>query len=395
MTDSIFDQVVIREGTGSVKWDFMEQHLDIDKTGILPMWVSDFDFECPEVVRKALHDRVEHGIFGYSDRDKSYYQSVIKWFEDHHNLHLKREWFTTVEGVVPGIAILIQLLTIPGDHVVVQGPYYGSFAKIIKMNSRELLVNPLKESESGYQLDLDNLKSTFEKFKPPVMIFCNPHNPTGRCWSRDELGQLMEICIEHDVTVISDEIWSDLILPDQTFTSMLHLKNEWHEKIITASSASKTFGLSSVRISNILIPDNKIRHQFTERLNAHGLDVFNALSMVAATAAYRFGGKWYNELRNYLAENRQWFQRELEISVPWCKMSKAEGTYLAWLDCRALSMEDSSLKQALLQKSKIVASMGVDFGEQGKGYIRINLGCPRVYLQRAINGLAQLTPQVY
>ena len=391
MTDSIFDRVINRRGTGSVKWDFMAQHLKTDSDNILPMWVSDFDFQCPEPVREALRQRIEHGIFGYSDRDELYYQATIRWFAEHHDLHLQREWFTTIEGVVPGMAILIQMLSRPGDRIVVQGPYYGSFAKIIEMNDRELLVNPLTESHQGYQLDFVQLEECFRQFKPPVMVLCNPHNPTGRCWSREELNQLMDICCAYDVTVISDEIWADLTLPEHKFTSVLHLKQQWHNRIIAATSASKTFGLSSLRISNFLIPDVQLHHAFTERLNAHGMDVFNSLSMVAATAAYQHGGAWFNGLRDYLAENRCWFERELARSVSWCKMSKAEGTYLAWLDCRALKMDDNRLQQALLYESGIAASMGFSFGECGMGFIRINLGCPRAYLKKAINALSALS----
>ena len=387
-----FNQVINRHNTGSVKWDFIEHYLQLDGSDLLPMWVSDFDFKCPPEVQNALHSRVDHGIFGYSERDDHYYQAAMDWFSKRHNLQLKREWFTSVEGVVPGLALLIQMLSNPGDAVVIQGSYYGSFAKIITMNGRNVIENPLTESPQGYQFDFAQLESCFRQHTPPLLLLCNPHNPTGRCWTHDELTQLMTLCRAHGVTVISDEIWADLLLPGQAFTSVLHLDKDCQEQVIAATAASKTFGLSSLRISNFLIPNARMRGAFIDRLNAHGLDVFNALSMTAATAAYQHGEAWLDDLQRYLADNRRWFEQALSYAAPWCKMTRAEGTYLAWLDCRALGLDDDALQQALIHTSKIAPSMGRSFGPQGKGFIRINLGCPRQHLEDAIRGLAKLTP---
>lgn len=386
-----FDDIIQRHHTNSVKWDFIDSYLQLDGSSLLPMWVSDFDFQCPDEVQQALHQRVEHGVFGYSERDDRYYQAVIEWFDKRHQLQLKREWFTSIEGVVPGLALLIQMLSKPGDGIVIQGPYYGSFAKIISLNDRNIIENPLKETVDGYQIDFAHLEACFSKDSPPLLILCNPHNPTGRCWTYDELTQLMTLCRQYHVTVISDEIWADLILPGEKFTSILHVATESEDRVITATSASKSFGLSSLRISNFLIPNADIRQAFIGRLNAHGLDVFNVLSMTAATAAYQQGERWLDELLQYLAENRRWFEQALAAEAPWCKMMPAEGTYLAWLDCRALQLSNEALQEALIVKAKIAPSMGIGFGQQGSGFIRINLGCPRQYLEQAIEGLAKLT----
>lgn len=387
-----FNQVVDRHHTSSVKWDFMEHYLQLSETDLLPMWVSDFDFPCPQAVQQALHARVDHGVFGYSERDDDYYRAAIEWFAQRHQLSLERQWFTSIEGVVPGIALLIQMLSQPGDGVVVQGPYYGSFKKVIALNGRRVLENPLQERAGEYHFDFIQLAALLQREKPPLLVLCNPHNPTGRCWERQELTQLLTLCQQHGVTVISDEIWADLILPEARFTSVLHLGPQWHDRVIVATSASKTFGLSSLRISNFLIPHTALREQFVKRLNAHGLDVFNALSMTAATAAYQQGGPWLDALLAYLAENRRWFAQALEQAVPWCRMVTAQGTYLAWLDCRALGLDDEALQLALRQQAKIAPSMGCAFGEQGEGFIRINLGCPRAYLEMAVEGLAKLNP---
>ena len=219
-----------------------------------------------------------------------------------------------------------------------------------------MIENPLLETPQGYRIDFDQLAACLAQRKPPLLLLCNPHNPTGRCWRREELERLMALCHAHDVTVISDEIWADLLLPGETFTSVLHLGEEYRERVIAATSASKTFGLSSLRISNFLIPNARLRQAFVDRLNAHGLDVFNALSMTAATAAIN-GALPGDELLDYLAENRCWFKQALADAAPWCTMTQAEGTYLAWLDCRSLGLNDADLQQALVAVAKLAPSM--------------------------------------
>ncbi|AEZ45259.1 class I and II aminotransferase [Salmonella enterica subsp. enterica serovar Typhi] len=356
------------------------------------MWVSDFDFACPPEVQAALHQRIEHGVFGYSERDEAYFNALLHWFSSRHQLTLKQEWVCSVEGVVPGLALLVQMLTHPGDGVVVQGPYYGSFAKIITLNGRKLLENPLSESpDEGYQMDFCQLERLFRHERPPLMILCNPHNPTGRCWSANELEQLLLLCEAYDVTLISDEIWADLLLPCETFTSVLHLGERWHKRVISATAASKTFGLSSLRISNFLIPDPTLRQRFLSRLDAHGLDVFNALSVQAATTAWNESRQWLDSLLDYLAENRRWFVEQATEHLPWARIVPAQGTYLLWMDCKKLGLDDEQLKWVMADVAGIAPSMGSGFGPAGSGFIRLNLGCPRTYLEMAIDGLKRIS----
>ncbi|MEQ4763297.1 MalY/PatB family protein [Klebsiella aerogenes] len=386
-----FNQIIDRHDTGSVKWDFIERHFGAGAAKLLPMWVSDFDFTCPPVVQQALHQRVDHGIFGYSERPQAYFDALIAWSAARHQLTVKQEWVCSVEGVVPGLSLLIQMLSQPGDGVVVQGPYYGSFAKVINLNGRRLLENPLREEgDAGYRMDLEQLETLFRAERPPMMILCNPHNPTGRCWSKEELQQLLTLCEKHSVIVISDEIWADLLLPGETFTSVLHLHERWHNRAIAATSASKTFGLSSLRISNFLIPDPALRDIFMRRLDAHGLDVFNALSVQAAIAAWQEGGPWLDELLGYLAENRRWFGEQAAAHLPWAKITPAQGTYLLWIDCRQLNLSDEQLKWVMADVASIAPSMGCGFGPGGSGFIRLNLGCPRTYLEKALEGLKRI-----
>lgn len=388
-----FDQIIERRNTGSLKWDFMQRFTGASGEGLLPMWVSDYDFHCPPDVRAALYQRAEYGVFGYGERDDNYYDAVVEWFSDRHRLNIRPEWICSCEGVVPGLSLLVQALSQPGDAVVVQGPYYGSFNKIISLNGRSLLENPLQpDTDAGYVMDYAHLEAVFREHRPPLMILCNPHNPTGRCWSADELTQLMFLCEQYGVTVLSDEIWADLLLPGEHFTSVLSLGERWHSRVIAATSASKTFGLSSLRISNFLIPDPLLQETFRCRLDAHGMDVFNAMSMTAATTAYRHSAGWLDALLGYLAENRRWFEHEVKKHLPWCRIIPSQATYLLWMDCRALGLDDDALKDALIRTAGIVPSMGAGFGPSGTGFIRLNLGCPRQYLEDAINRMRRLNP---
>ena len=386
-----FNKIIDRHNTGSLKWDFMTRYFGEGANELLPMWVSDFDFTCPDVVQQALVHRVKHGIFGYSERPQLYFDSLRAWFSTRHRLAIEQEWICSVEGVVPGLSLLVQMLSQPGEGVVVQGPWYGSFAKIISLNGRRLLENPLNEdSANGYQMDFVHLEMLFRTEHPPLMILCNPHNPTGRCWSAQELEQLLILCEEYNVTLVSDEIWADLLLPGEQFTSVLHLGERWHSRVISATSASKTFGLSTLRIANFLIPATALREHFLRRLDAHGLDVFNALSIEASMAAWQHGALWLDELLDYLAENRRWFITQVNNYLPWARVVPSQATYLLWVDCKALGLDDEQLKWVMADVAGIAPSMGSSFGPAGKGFIRLNLGCPRIYLEKALDGLKRI-----
>jgi cystathionine beta-lyase len=395
MPDHDFDCVIDRRNTNSIKWDCMPQYLGIDGSDLLPMWVSDFDFACPPAVQQALQRRVAHGVFGYSERRDDYFTAMQQWFARRHQLTIEREWIHSVEGVIPGISLLLQLLTRPGEGVVIQGPGYGSFAKIINMNDRRVLDNPLQRKGLRYEMDLPQLARLFMVERPAMMILCNPHNPTGRSWTLTELYELAILCQQHGVTLVSDEIWADLQLDGHRHTSVLSLPAHLLPNMVVATSASKSFGLSSLRISNFIIPDPALRQRFKQRLDAHGLDVFNALSMEAATAAYQYGDEWITRLLAYLTDNRRWFAEQLATRLPRLQLMEADATYLAWIDCHQLELDDDELKQRLIEDAKIVPSMGCGFGAGGQGFIRLNLGCPRSYLEQALTGLEQLVAKLH
>lgn len=385
MTTS-FDCIHNRCNTGSLKWDFMKEKLGLDGTDRLPMWVSDYDFQAPPQVLEALHNRIDHGIFGYAERNGDYYQAIITWYQEQHHIKIEKEWITTVHGVLPGLSMAIQLLTETNDKVVMQTPGYGSFRKIVEFNDRVLVDNPLIEQQGTYSLDLVHLESCFQQ-GAKVMIFCNPHNPVGKAWSKEEITAVAELCDQYDVWLLSDEIWGDLAMGDNTYHSALSLPEDLQQKLIVATAASKTFGLSSVRISNLMIPNQELKARLVRRLDAHGMDVYNSLAMCAATAAYQTSAPWLNELKTYLQENISTLANFIKTELPELSFTPPEAGYLAWVDCRALGLTDKELELKLVEAG-IVPSMGIAFGSEGSGFIRLNLGCPREVLVQAMQRIS-------
>lgn len=385
MTTS-FNCIHNRCNTGSLKWDFMKEKLGLDGTDRLPMWVSDYDFQAPPQVLEALHNRIDHGIFGYAERNEDYYQAIITWYQEQHHIQIEKEWITTVHGVLPGLSMAIQLLTETNDKVVMQTPGYGSFRKIVEFNDRVLVKNPLLEQQGTYSLDLVHLESCFQQ-GAKVMIFCNPHNPVGKAWSKEEITAVAELCHQYDVWLLSDEIWGDLAMRDNIYHSALSLPEKLQQKLIVATAASKTFGLSSVRISNFMIPNQELKARLVRRLDAHGMDVYNSLAMCAATAAYQTSAPWLNELKTYLQENINTLSRFIETELPELSFTPPEAGYLAWVDCRALGLTDKELELKLVDAG-IVPSMGIAFGSEGSGFIRLNLGCPREVLIQAMQRIS-------
>ncbi|MCW8329816.1 pyridoxal phosphate-dependent aminotransferase [Photobacterium sp. SDRW27] len=384
MTTS-FDHVYDRRQSGSLKWDFMEQKLGLKANDLLPMWVSDYDFQAPPAVLEALNKRVMHGIFGYAERNDDYYQAITDWYHNQHSISLRREWITTVHGVLPGLSMLIQMLTEAGDGIVMQTPGYGSFRKISEFNERTIIENPLLESDGHYSMDLAHLERCFQS-GAKAMIFCNPHNPVGRAWSKDEIKDVAALCGQYGVWLLSDEIWGDLAMPGHMYCSVLSLPEELHKQLVVATAPSKTFGLSSVRISNFMIPNAELREQFVRRLDAHGMDVYNSLAICAATAAYQTSAGWLLELKGYLHDNINYLADFIATELPTLAFHAPEAGYLAWVDCRQLAITDKELEQKLVTAG-IMPSLGIAFGEAGSGYIRLNLGCPKATLVEACQRL--------
>ena len=376
-----FDTPVNRRGTASEKWDLLEQKFG--GKDILPLWVADMDFRAPAPVIEALKKRVEHGVYGYTMRTASYYQSIVGWLKKRYGWETKYEWITYAPGVMPSINLAIQAFTYPGDKIVVQPPVYPPFFKTVENNGRSLLMNPLKYQDGSYKMDFDNLR---KKLSPRVkmLILCNPHNPVGRVWTRNELTELSELCLENNIMIVSDEIHSDLILKGHKHTPMATISKDVADITLTCMSPSKTFNLAGLCISSVIVSNLKMFRQFNIATENAALETTNVFGIVASEAAYRYGEDWLEQLLAYVQGNVDFLLDYFKIRIASIKPVTPEGTYLVWLDCRDLGMNPTNLRQFMIKKAKVGLNDGSTFGLGGEGFQRINLACPRANLEEAL-----------
>lgn len=380
-----FDDVIDRHGTQSTKWDHYEEDL-------LPLWVADMDFRVPEPIIKAIINRAKHGIFGYSYFHNAYYDAVLNWFKRHYQWDINREWLAFTPGVIPAINIAIQSFSNPGDKIIIQDPVYYPFFGAIQNNGRQCLSNPLELIHGRYQMNLDDLTQKVKDPRAKIIILCSPHNPVGRVWTREELKQIGEICIENDILIISDEIHCDLVYPGIKHTNFASVTNNFAFNSITCTSLSKTFNLAGLQLSNIIIPNEKLRHSFINTIESVFIPeefgyLPNDLSLVAFTAAYQDCDEWLNSLIIYLQENLEFLKSFFQKNIPQIDIIEPEGTYLVWMDFRELKIDFDKLKSFLQKKAKIILDDGFMFGKGGEGFQRINIACPRSTLEKALERL--------
>ena len=377
-----FDEVIDRSETQSAKWDYYEKDL-------LPLWVADMDFRVPQPIINAIINRAKHGIFGYSYFHSAYFDAVLNWFKRHYNWEIKKEWLAFTPGVIPAINMAIQSFSNPGDKIIVQNPVYYPFFGAIQNNGRQILYNPLKRIDRRYQMDVDDLKQKIKDTRAKILILCSPHNPVGRVWTRDELINVGEICIENEILIISDEIHCDLILPGFTHTNFASISNNFAMNSITCTSLSKTFNLAGLQLSNIIIPNKKLRASFINHIESVFIPeefgyLPNDLSLVAFTAAYQKCDEWLNSLLIYLKQNVDFLKSFIRNNIPQIEVIEPEGTYLVWLDFRKLGIDSDKMKKFLRQKAKVVLDDGSKFGRGGEGFQRINIACPQTTLKKAL-----------
>ncbi|TCP31279.1 cystathionine beta-lyase [Scopulibacillus darangshiensis] len=375
-----------RFNTASVKWDETE-NLFGDKD-ILPMWVADMDFRIPDEVVEALKNRAEHGIFGYTTRSESYLNAVVDWMKERHQWDVKKEWLCHSPGVVTGLSLIVDAFTKPGDKVVIQPPVYYPFTKVVLKHGRDLVFNPLKFEDNRYTMDFDDLE---RKLDPDVklLILCSPHNPVGRVWTKEELTRLGEICLKHGGIVVSDEIHFDLVFKEHQHVPFATISEAFANNAIVCTAPSKTFNLASLQTSNIIIPNDGLRETYTAQLEKYSLGMPNAMGMVAAEAAYRYGEEWLDQCIDYVKENLDFMTDYISKNIPKIKVIQPEGTYLAWLDCRLLDLEEKKQEELMLKKAKVAFDEGYIFGQGGTGFTRINLACPRSILVEGLKRLEQ------
>ena len=377
-----FDTVVDRRNTRCLKYDFaVRRGMPED---VLPLWVADMDFRTSSYVEDALVQRSKEAIFGYSEVQRPYFDIVKGWMERHHQWQVDEHWLVKTPGVVFALAMAVKAYTEPGEAVLIQSPVYYPFSEVIVDNERKLVSSDLKQDVSGhYYMDLEDLEEKIIKEKVRLFLLCNPHNPVGRVWTKEELTALGDMCVKHDVIVVSDEIHADFVFEGkhQVFAA---IKKEFEEITITCTSPSKTFNLAGLMISNIFIADRKLRHRFRKELDRAGISQLGVMGLVACEAAYSQGEVWYEKMHEYVKENIEYTREFVNTRLPGVKMGEHQGTYLVWLDFRETGLGVEELEHLVIHKAKLWLDSGRIFGDCGKGFQRINVACPRETLTTAL-----------
>ena len=369
-----FDKIIDRTNNFSAKWSEMNKNFGTNN--LLPMWVADMDFLTAPCVMEALKDRLEQGIFGYTTRPSSYNESIVNWLDNRFSWKINQEWLMFSPAVITSISLLIQNLTQKNDKIMIQEPVYSPFHSIVESNERNLVISPLVKLDDGsYVMDYEDIEAKIKDVK--VFILCNPHNPVGRVWTREELTRLGEICLKHNVLVISDEIHSDIILKNHKHTPFASISKEFRENTITCMAPTKTFNLAGLQSSFLVISNPYYYEVMDKAFSILDIKRNNAFSLVATEAAYNYGEDWLYELIKYIEDNVDFAIDYIKNHIPQLKVKKPEGTYLLWVDFSNLNVDKEDLKNALINKGRIALSDGSSFGIGGDGYYRINLACPR------------------
>lgn len=378
-----FDKVINRKNTRCLKYDFAERR-GMPKD-VLPLWVADMDFETSSYVEDALVERAKEGIFGYSEVQTPYFEIVRDWMKKHHDWDVQEKWLIKTPGIVMALAMAVKAYTQPGEGVLLQLPVYYPFSEVIKDNGRNVVSNTLYLGEDNrYHIDFEDFERKIIEENIKLFFLCNPHNPVGRVWSKQELIQMGDICVKHGVIVVSDEIHQDFVFKGK-HTVFASLKKEYEDISITCTSPSKTFNLAGLMMSNIFIANRELRHNFRRELDAAGISQLGIMGLVACEAAYKNGEVWYQAMLSYVKENIAFTKEFVEKNLPGVTMIDLEGTYLVWLDFRKTGLSVDELEHRVIHKAKLWLDSGKIFGECGNGFQRINVACPRSILEDALN----------
>ena len=377
-----FDKIVQRRHTGSYKWDSIPD----DE---LPLWVADMDFEVPPAIKRALAKRVAHGVFGYTQVGDDYYEAVTSWFHRRHGWDIDRQWMLYTSGVVPATSCAIKALTLPGEKVIVMTPVYNCFFSSIRNQGCEVVESKLLRQGDSYVVDWDDFRAKCADEKATVFLLCNPHNPAGRVWTRDELAEMGRICADNGVFVISDEIHCELVMPGHVFTPFAAVNETNLHNSVTLNSPSKSFNTAGLQIANIICQDHAVRRRIDRVINIFEVCDVNPFGPVALKAAYDESEDWLDELNTYIYGNYAMLRDIFAKAVPGVNAVRMEGTYLAWVDIRATGLKSDALTELLAREDKVRVSSGTTYGrEAGEGYIRVNLACPRRVLRDALEKVA-------
>lgn len=373
-----FDEIIPRRNTRSYKWDSAADD------NVLPLWVADMDFRTAPAVVEALERRVKHGIFGYVKVPDEYYQAVTNWFARRHGWQFPKEWMIYTSGVVPAISAIIKALAEPGDGIVVQTPVYNCFFSSIRNNGCRIVSSPLIYDGRTYRMDFEDLEAKTADPNVKAMLLCNPHNPAGRVWTRDELVRLGEICRRNHVTVISDEIHCELVFPGHTYLPFASISDQHLWNSVTCISPSKSFNMAGLQIANIIARDDALRQRIDRAININEVCDVNPFGVEATIAAYNQGEEWLMQLLGYLQGNYETLCEFFGKYLPQIAVTELEGTYLVWTDCRKLGLSSDVLQSRLLAEAGVWLNSGTMYGAEGEGFMRWNIACPRSVLAQAM-----------
>ena len=370
-----FDEIIERKGTDCLKYDFAVKRGKPED--VLPFWVADMDFRTTSYVEDALIERAKHGIFGYSESQEDYFHAIAGWMHRRHHWDVEPDWLIKTPGVVFALAMAVKAFTEAGDCVLIQQPVYYPFSEVIQDNGRVVVSNDLYlGTDNRYHMDLEDFEQKIVEHHVKLFLLCNPHNPSGRVFTREELTGMGEICLKHGVTVVCDEIHNDFVFQGE-HTVFASIKKEYADISVTCTSPSKTFNLASMLISNIFIPNEKLRQRFQHEVNAAGISQLSVLGLVATQAAYEHGDEWYEKMMAYVKSNIDYARSYVEEYLPGVKVINGEGTYLVWLDFRGTGIETEELDRRIIYDAKLWLDSGKIFGKTGQGFQRINVAAPR------------------
>jgi cysteine-S-conjugate beta-lyase len=380
-----FDEIIPRQNTSCVKYDLLDHYFG--SADLIPLWVADMDFKTPDFVVNAVKERASHEIYGYSIRPLSYDEAIINWLKRRHNWEIKKQWMAFSPGVVPAMNMIVMGFTEPGDEIIVQPPVYFPFFSAVENNHRTLVHNQLKYTNGRYYFNLEDLGAKITS-RTKMLMLCNPHNPVGRAWTKDELSRLVSICLKHNILILSDEIHGDLALPPHKHVPLADLSEEIASQTITTFAPTKTFNLAGMATSTVIISNPELKKKYDKILDQVHVGLGNLFGNVATEAAYTHGDQWLDQMLEYVKDNCRFVIDYLETFLPQIKPIPLEATYLLWLDCRNMGFaSDEKLKEFMIKKAGLAMSEGASFGPGGEGFMRMNLACPRALLVKALEQL--------
>lgn len=382
-----FDTPIPRKGTCSYKWD--------SEDGVLPMWVADMDFRTAPAIIEALQKRVDHGIFGYTKVPDSYYESVCSWFSRRHGWDIEKDWIIYTSGVVPALSAIIKALTVPGDKVIVQTPVYNCFFSSIRNNGCIQVNNSLVRHDNTYSIDYEDLEAKAADPRTKILLLCNPHNPAGRVWTKEELQKVGEICLRHGVTVVADEIHCELVYKPHSYTPFASVSDDFRAKCVSCVSPSKAFNIAGLQIADIVCQDAGMRAKIDRAINDNEVCDVNPFGVIATQAAYDEGAEWLEQLLEYIHGNYLYMKEFCGSQLPDFPLTELEGTYLVWMDCSRLGMPSERLEEQLKSRAGLWLNSGTMYGEDGEGFMRWNIACPRENLVKGLQAFRDFSARCH